>query len=133
MTPSPIKKWRKPPSRIIKINVDVSIKQHINYDGIGVVIRDDVGRVLSACAKRIIEYFSPHLAERLAAKEGVLLADHALGFQSWIMASNAINVVKAIRSPALQAPEALIIHDIRDVMIHITSGNVSYTSRQENV
>ncbi|GMN49191.1 hypothetical protein TIFTF001_018359 [Ficus carica] len=106
-------------------------KQHLSRQGMNISPLCPLCHVEFETTSRALWYCGLTKGECLAAREGVLLAN-ALGFQSWIMESNAINVVKAIRFPALQAPEALIIHDIRDVMIHVTSGNVRYASRQEN-
>ncbi|GMN60112.1 hypothetical protein TIFTF001_029204 [Ficus carica] len=60
-------------------------------------------------------FFSPHLAECLAAQKGVLLAN-TLGFRNWIFKSDAMNVVRAVPSLAPHAWEAPIIGDILDVM-----------------
>ncbi|GMN74185.1 hypothetical protein TIFTF001_055776 [Ficus carica] len=67
------------PGGDIKIHVDAAVKQHLNYVGIGVVMRDDEGVVLHAFSKRILGVFSPHVAECLAAREGSSLAT-SLGY-----------------------------------------------------
>ncbi|GMN40108.1 hypothetical protein TIFTF001_009339 [Ficus carica] len=87
-------------------------------------IWDDVGRILSACAKRIIGCFSPHLAKCLVVRGRVSCWQMRLVSKVGFWESDAINVVKVVRSPAPQAPEVPIIHDIRDVMIHTNSDDI---------
>lgn len=69
----------------------------------------------------------PHLAEFLAAPEGVSLAA-SFGYSRWILEIiDAINVVHAIQSPIPQALEAIIIDDIRDVISLAISGDMFAT------
>ncbi|GMN41953.1 hypothetical protein TIFTF001_011178 [Ficus carica] len=69
----------------------------------------------------------PHLAECLAAREGVSPAA-SFGYCRWIFEiMDAINVVRAIQSPIPQALESIIIDDIRDVISLAINGDMFAT------
>ncbi|GMN57985.1 hypothetical protein TIFTF001_027083 [Ficus carica] len=81
---------------------------------------------------RVQGSFPPFLAGCLAAREGTRLVA-SCGFQNWVLESGAVNVVKAILSPASSAPEASVIDDIREVISQANStGSVCYGPRQGN-
>lgn len=66
--------WSKPHEGVWKINWDAAISKETERMGVGVVIRDDIGRVLAARMKVILYITDPAAAEALAAWEAVVLA-----------------------------------------------------------
>lgn len=119
------------PEGMLKINVDASVLSFANYVGIGAVAQDHLGTVLAATSLHISGRFSPHIAECLAIKEGVKLAQ-AQGFSARLVESNAFNVVVVVRSPPNQALGANIVQDIKTVLIQARCGSVYYISCEDN-
>lgn len=66
--------WSAPPSGYVKINVDAAVVQGFQRVGIGVVARDDQGLVLHSQFSYVEGVYSAHVAEFLAAREGMIVA-----------------------------------------------------------
>lgn len=87
--------WLAPPSGCVKINVDAAVSLGGLRVGLGVVARDDRGLVLCSQFTCVEGFYSPHVAEILAAREGILLASK----HQWnhvILESDAKNVINSI-------------------------------------
>ena len=74
--------WSPPPHGVHKINTDANVRNRHGFIGIGVIIRDVDGMVIAALSKKIMVFFSPLVAESLAAREGVFLAQKRV---DWIV------------------------------------------------
>jgi hypothetical protein len=62
-----VKKWEKPPERVVKVNWDAAISTDLNLTGMGVILRDHMGEVLASfCTFKPIA-MEPVSAEALAA------------------------------------------------------------------
>ncbi|GMN52559.1 hypothetical protein TIFTF001_021710 [Ficus carica] len=104
----------------------------LSRGGIEVVIRCDQGAVLAAVNKKKFgSSFSPHIAEALAMREGILLAQ-SCGLEHWILESDAVNVIRAIQRPSSRAPESNVIADINEAILHAVSGKACYISYRGN-
>ena len=53
-----------------KLNVDATVKTGFEFVGIGAVIRNAAGTVISCLSKRVAGLFSPHVAECIALRKG---------------------------------------------------------------
>lgn len=58
------------------------------------VIRDAYGAMVVATSKKLRGSFSTHTVKALATREGTILAAHCC-VESWILESDALNVVRA--------------------------------------
>lgn len=97
-----------------QLNVDAGVVSGFPKVGIRVVARDDQGLVLHSqfsCVERI---FSPHVAEVLAAKKGMLLASK-YHWSNIILESDASVVIKSINLKYHSANDESIISSIRDL------------------
>ena len=68
--------WVPPPSGLYKINVDGALFPTKKLAGIGVVIRDQQGRLLAALCRKIRAQMRALEVEAKAYEAGVLLARH---------------------------------------------------------
>ncbi|KAK3218291.1 hypothetical protein Dsin_012261 [Dipteronia sinensis] len=66
--------WKPPSQGRYKINMDAAIDKVGNLVGIGIVIRDVQGFVVSASSQRISATYSPQVPEAIAIYQGLLLA-----------------------------------------------------------
>ncbi|GMN63606.1 hypothetical protein TIFTF001_032677 [Ficus carica] len=124
--------WKPPDLGQVKINVDAYAHILRSFIGIGLVARNANGVVLGAMARRMASCFSPFLSECMSIREGVW---HALskGYSNWIIKTDALNVVHAIKNPELRSLEANVIQDICDTFELSGGGSVCYGSRCENL
>ncbi|GMN60070.1 hypothetical protein TIFTF001_029170 [Ficus carica] len=60
-----------PPPWFFKLNVDAAISKNYNFAGIGAVIRDSSGALVACFLPTVQGFFSPHIAECLALREGL--------------------------------------------------------------
>lgn len=97
-----------PPSRFIKINVDVTVVQGSQRVGIEVVARDEHGLVLETQILSVKGAFSGHVVELLAAREGMLLVSKHL-WTRVILEFDASNVINYINF-TYQYADCYLIH-----------------------
>ena len=86
------KNWKLPPKNWIKVNVDAAVKMSDLQAGLGVVIRDSSGKIVSAAVQRI--YFRGNLAcmEAEAVLFGIQAA-HQAKCVPFSIESNSLKVV----------------------------------------
>lgn len=104
-------KWSAPCTGFVKINVDAAVIQGFQRVGIEVVARDDHGLVLFSQVSYVDGVFSTHVAEMLAAREGLIVAST----QSWvniILELDAGNVVDSIDRKILIADDDSVLSSI---------------------
>ncbi|KAK3232548.1 hypothetical protein Dsin_004429 [Dipteronia sinensis] len=65
--------WSPPNLCSLKLNTDVAMKADFSHIGIGAVIRNDEGEVVSTRSKPMVGSFSTELGEYLALRVGLLL------------------------------------------------------------
>ncbi|GMN59682.1 hypothetical protein TIFTF001_028778 [Ficus carica] len=115
----------------VKLNVDVAIDDGHGFVGIGVVVRDNQELVLGAVSCRMAGFFSPHVRECMAVREGTWFAlSH--GFSNWVVETDAISIYKAVFSPLQRYVETNVIDDICDACSLLGSGLICYGSREGN-
>lgn len=64
--------WNPPTQRFFKVNCDASLRDD-GSGGIGCIVRDDRGRFLVACAKRVTSSLEVDHLEGLAAEMGAVM------------------------------------------------------------
>ncbi|XP_059441892.1 uncharacterized protein LOC132174217 [Corylus avellana] len=93
--PSPAA-WTKPPQGYTKINWDASVDKRQNRMGVGVVVRDHDGRalVMFGTSKEYVQ--DPSMAEAIAAREAVLLAQR-LELRHIILEGDSLEIVQLLQ------------------------------------
>ncbi|KAI9191588.1 hypothetical protein LWI28_010488 [Acer negundo] len=105
--------WCPPPRGYLKLNTDVAVKPNSNFIGIGAVIRDGDGKVITALSKPFPSFFDAELGELLAVREGLLLAK-TLKLSMHLVEMDARNASSAINSlTSLASSAGCIIDDIK--------------------
>jgi ribonuclease HI len=93
-------KWIAPPPRQLKLNVDASFHEDMAAGATGAVIRDYQGQFVVASTNYIPYVSSASMAEAIAMKEGMLLANR-LGCSSIIAESDSIVTIDACKGVTL--------------------------------
>ncbi|KAH7565686.1 hypothetical protein JRO89_XS08G0000300 [Xanthoceras sorbifolium] len=111
-----IVRWIPPIEGFSKLNFDVAIDLQNGRVGLGVVIRDQLGKVLLSSSSVIEGDFDPEAAEALALRFGLTLAAEAGIFHVQVESYSA-NLVKLINSYSLPRSEiGFILDDIRSLL-----------------
>ena len=90
---------------LCKINVDGAIFPTKKLAGIGVVIRDQQGKLLAALCRKIRAQMGALEVEAKAYKAGVLLARH-LGLRNGVLEENSLIVSNALKQ-VVQPPTSI--------------------------
>ena len=85
-------KWKKPPHGIVKINFDGNVRKADKRKGVGVIAKDDKGKVLGAVQATIDVIIELAVIEAYAANRGLLFA-HQMGFTKIILEGDALSVI----------------------------------------
>lgn len=110
---------------LVKINVDAAAHESEEFIGLGLVARDENGVVVGAVTRLMFGTISPYLGGCMAVREDVWFA-RSLGFFSWIVETDALNIVHAINDPAHRSMEANVIDDMRNVLFSYGGGKFCY-------
>ena len=97
--------WTPPPVTNFKVNVDGTIFSEQRAVGIGVVARDDQGRVAATISKRINEHLWAVEAQAKAFEEGLQLAKD-IGIQDFILEGDSLIIHRAL-SDLIRAPTSM--------------------------
>ena len=97
--------WTPPPVTNFKVNVDGTIFSEQRAVGIGVVVRDDQGRVAATISKRINEHLWAVEAQAKAFEEGLQLAKD-IGIQDFILEGDSLIIHRAL-SDLIRAPTSM--------------------------
>ena len=91
--PSPKSNWVAPPPDYFKVNVDgASSIDGSGISGIGVIVRDEIGRVVAALCKALPVHYPAELTEFFALEHRVLLAQE-MNISKVIFESDASSVI----------------------------------------
>ena len=129
--PAPVK-WSPPPGVWVKANFDGALFKELDYAGLGVIIRNDLGLVMAASSQVIPLPASVEMVEVLAARNAICLA-RDLQFSRVIVEGDSEVVIKALNCPTV--PSSSIGHIIRDIKIIFAAFNdirFCHTRRQGN-
>jgi ribonuclease HI len=87
-------RWVKPAPREIKLNVDASFYRDSNAGTVGMVLRDFEGKFIAARMKCLPHVGSASMAEAIAMKEGLILANE-IGCNKILVESDSTEVIEA--------------------------------------
>ena len=101
--------------------------------GLGMVVRNHLGRVMASRAQHVVGIFSPHVVKAMGILRGIRFAMDS-GLVPLVMESDALNVVSMINdSSPISSDVCIIILDIKDCIDCLLNVNVSYVPRVANV
>ncbi|OMO72479.1 hypothetical protein COLO4_27602 [Corchorus olitorius] len=128
------KLWQKPPDDWLKINSDGSFCPKSKAAGIGIVVRDSIGRVLDAISAKV-KASDVLTVEALALREAVKLAV-AKGFHKVCFESDSSILVNDVNNNDCGSQTWKISAVIRDIQILVNSienAEVKLISRTANL
>ena len=126
------KRWSCPPGGLVKINFDGAIFGASNMSGIGVVIRDSNGDVLTSCSKKIPQAYKAEEIEALAAFKALSFA-FVLGFSSAILEGDSLGLIQALKSEERSlSPMGLLIEDVKVLANNFVRLLYSHVKRNDN-
>ena len=89
--------WMPPVEGEIKVNFDGAQFRDLGKAGLGVIIRNSRGHALASLSEQAPLPFSPDIVEAMAAARAISFAQ-GLGFTSFILEGDSVNVIKAMQS-----------------------------------
>jgi ribonuclease HI len=124
--------WIKPEPRQVKVNVDASFFEDTRSGAVGVVLRDFQGQFIAVSCKYIPSLPSVEMAEALAMKEGLILAN-AKGCNSVIAEGDSLETIQACEGgDAWWTAPAAIYVDCVDIATLIGQVRFTHCSREVN-
>ncbi|XP_021836918.2 uncharacterized protein [Spinacia oleracea] len=122
--------WSCPPRGMVKINVDAHVTA--TYAGLGVVVRDEVGKLMLIATKRVNGGLMPDAAEAMAARYGAVIA-RRFGYTNVWLEGDALAVAKAVDANTKGlSPLFLIYDDIGDIGKQFSAFIISHIRRAGN-
>lgn len=124
--------WQPPNSSHIKFNWDATAKKATLCTGIGGLVRDSAGEVLTASSSIYPWALPPNITEASTLRH-MLLLSHDLGFRNVIFEVDCLKVVTAVHNK-IPTNDALspIIHDIQQILLGHPHWTVAYTPKNLN-
>jgi ribonuclease HI len=125
-------RWCKPNPRHLKINVDGSFHSDSHAGSIGAVVRDYKGEFIAASTVFLPYILSPAVAEAMAMREGLSLANR-MGCTNVIMESDSTETVDACNgTEAWWGESAAILADCVDLASLLNSVSFQHCPREAN-
>jgi hypothetical protein len=90
--------WQPPPAGIFKVNWDVGFNPKLRRMGVGIIVRDDCGRIHVAQSKTLNSYQEPVVGEALVALQAVEFS-RDLGLQDVLFEGDSLQVVNMMLEP----------------------------------
>ncbi|KAF5450596.1 hypothetical protein F2P56_030930 [Juglans regia] len=88
--------WEPPPRGFLKLNVDGAMFLNLRKAGVGVVVRDNKGKLVMAASKMGNEVDDPTTIELMALLRGLQLCVH-LGFSKIVVESDCMLMVQELK------------------------------------
>uniref|UniRef100_A0A803MF03 RNase H type-1 domain-containing protein n=1 Tax=Chenopodium quinoa TaxID=63459 RepID=A0A803MF03_CHEQI len=124
--------WQLPSVGRVKVNTNVVMIAGFGV-GLGAVIRDGGGQILAVGVKRYHGEFAVKLAEAMAARWGLALAQK-LGVSRVELEGDASSVITAVKQQQTgRSPFDLVIDDVKEAGSKLVSFVVSHVKRSGNV
>lgn len=131
-SPKEVQKWTPPPPGLVCINVDAAVFTASSSSAIGVVVRNHEGRCLMACRQSFRGITSPEVAEALALRRAVILAQEE-GFSRAILRSDCLSLIlKVNTSDRDRSCTGPVVADIKTIASSLTSVLFVHVSRSAN-
>jgi hypothetical protein len=125
-------RWSPPPEGTVFINVDAALFSPSRRMGIGVVIRNHKGECLTAYSELQDEVTAPEIAEALALRRAVSLANDE-GFDKAMVVSDCLSLILRLQSSELdRSMVGVVVQDIKLLAASFASISFSHVYRQCN-
>jgi ribonuclease HI len=125
-------RWKKPPEDFLCLNVDASYNIERSTGSSGAVIRDARGSFIAAAAKYYEHVFDAHMAEAMALREGLTLAQQ-VGCSRLLIQSDCAEVVETIKQGGLSATASVPIYDeCAQLWQEFVSISIEHCNREAN-
>ncbi|XP_061990636.1 uncharacterized protein LOC133709048 [Rosa rugosa] len=127
-----ITKWENPPAGRLKINIKGAFRTESGSGGIGVVVRDDLGRGIAAIARPFVHAHSALNMEAEACRAGLLLGIHQ-GWSEIDIESDSTLLVAALQSGEKNLSEiGRVLDDCKDYLRGFQSVKIRHIYREAN-
>ena len=125
--------WVPPPNPLLKVNFDETVVQDMYHAGIGVVIRDSEGKVLSALSERIKLPPTVDDVEAMACRRAIEFAIEN-GLQQALFEGDSATVINYIQAgPPCLASFGHIIEDAINLTSNLCYCSFSHVLRKGNI
>ncbi|KAL5782119.1 hypothetical protein ACOSP7_007148 [Xanthoceras sorbifolium] len=115
-----------------KLNVDASVAVSAGVVGLGLAIRDDLGRMKDAGSVGITASLDPSLAEAMAVLHSIRLAIDS-GFSHILVESDALDMINILRDGVIPSSDlGLIVLDIFQFCLCSSVISFSFVPRTTN-
>ena len=101
-------RWKPPDDGWLKVNVDAAFSEHSGEAGIGVAIRNHLGKIMLSAWKKVFNAGSTEEVEALACREGLLLAAEWTS-EPIILESDCLAVINYLSKPLSQRSHSCFI------------------------
>ncbi|XP_075659121.1 uncharacterized protein LOC142629001 [Castanea sativa] len=124
--------WIPPPANVFKVNVDAAICTSQKKIGVGVIIRDDMGRLEAAMSKKIHAPLGVVEAEALAHVVGLIFAKD-IGIPNFILEGDSLIIHRALcETSDPPSSMATIIQGVQELSKEFRGIEFSHVRRQGN-
>jgi len=124
--------WKKPPEDFLMLNVDASYNPDRRMGSTGAVIRDHTGSFVIAGARFFENILDAPMAETLALREGIILAQQ-IGCSKLLIQSDCSEVVETMKQGGFSATSsAAIYEECVQLWQEFTSISIEHCNREIN-
>lgn len=125
----PVAKWQKSAEGWVKMNCDVACDKQKGCVGMGVLIRDHIGKVKAARSTTRLGCFEPAVAEVLVLLHRLLFCKE-IGIQNVMVEGDAQVVITALQEDTpTRARFGHIVDDMKMVLQDVSSWQASHVRR----
>ena len=125
--------WSPPPPSLYKVNVDAATLKDIGATGIGVVIRDSLGKVAAVLCKKLDASLGPLEAESKALEASILFVQCS-GCSAVVLEGDSLILINALAgSSPSPSGVASVIQGILELCLGFSQIQFSHVKRQGNV
>ena len=125
-------KWSPPPRSLFKINVDGAIATATKKAGVGVIVRDELGRVEAAMCRNLNATLGAIKTESKAIEAGLLFTQD-IGIRDIVGESDSLVMVQALNGTSTPPfVVSAVVQGIRDLNKSFRRVEFSHIKRQEN-
>ncbi|KAK2635617.1 hypothetical protein Ddye_030409 [Dipteronia dyeriana] len=125
--------WVAPPPGSLKPNTEAAVHKNSRSFGIGVAIRDDKGKVLTARLNLLIGSFSSQIGQVLVVREGLLLAKFYHFSVSTFENSSSSVISSLSNSVNFRGDASFIVADIKTLISDVGICKCQSSSKQGNL
>jgi ribonuclease HI len=125
-------KWSPPSEGSMMVNVDAALFSQSQRMGVGIVIRDHLGRLQAARRRYVDQVVTPELAEAIAMRCALEFAEDG-GFQRIVVASDCDALVNKVNSTAIDRSQiGAVVYDIKSWASKFVSCSFIHVNRSCN-